>query len=130
MSGLEGFLASIDRPPVGLSSEAEWERDSHFEHSVRQGCPLTPYLFLFFAEAMAHFLRARTTGLRGMRLPIKDDAELLDFEYANDMALYVQDDIETLERVRLSLEVFYLAVGVKINWHKSVGFLTDLGASS
>ena len=59
------------------------------ERSVRQGCPLAPYLFLFFAEAMAHFLRARTTGLRGMRLPIRNDAELLDFEYADDTALYV-----------------------------------------
>ena len=32
--------------------------------------------------------------------------------------------------MRLSLEVFYLAAGAKINWHKSVGFLTDPGASS
>ena len=78
---------------------------------------------------MAHFLRARTTSLRGMRLPIRDDAELLDSEYADDTALYVQDDIETLERVRLALEVFCLTTGAKINWHKSVGFLTDPGAS-
>ena len=79
---------------------------------------------------MAHFLRARTTGLRGMRLPIRDDADLLDSEYADDTALYVQDDIDSLERVRHSLEVFCLAAGAKINWHKSVGFLTDHGASS
>ena len=59
------------------------------ERSVHQGCPLAPYLFLFFAEAMAHFLRAPTTGLLGMRLPIRDDAELLDSEYADDTALYV-----------------------------------------
>ena len=59
------------------------------EHSVRQGCPLARYLFLFFAEAMAHFLRARTTGLQGMHLPIREDTKLLDSEYADDMALYV-----------------------------------------
>ena len=65
-----------------------------------------------------------------MRLPIRNDAELLDSEYADDTALYVQDDMESLERVRLALEIFCLAVGAKINWHKSVGFLTDPGASS
>lgn len=48
--------------------------------------------FLFFAEAMTHFLRARTIGIRGVRLPIRDDSKLLDSEYADDTALYVQDD--------------------------------------
>ena len=85
------------------------------ERSVCQGCPLAPYLFLFFVEAMAHFLRARSAGLRGMRLPIRDDAELLDLDYADDMAMYVQDNIEALERVRLDLETFYLATGAKTN---------------
>ena len=100
------------------------------ERSVRQGCLLAPYLFLFFAEAMAHYLRARTTGIRGVRLPIREDSELLDSEYADDIALYVQDDEMTLERVRLALEVLCSAAGAKINWNKSVGFLTDPGAYS
>ena len=44
------------------------------ERSVRQGCPLVPYLFLCFAEAMTHLLRARTTGIWGVRLPISYDS--------------------------------------------------------
>ena len=48
------------------------------ECSVRQRYPLVPYLFLFFAEAMAHFLQAHTTKLREMRLPMRDDTELLE----------------------------------------------------
>ena len=87
-SGLEGYPASTDRPPRVIIGGRMGEGFT-LERSVRQGCPLAPYLFLFFAEAMAHFLRARTTGPRGMRLPIRDDAELLDFEYADDTALYV-----------------------------------------
>ena len=35
-----------------------------------------------------------------------------------------------LERVRLALEAFYMTIGAKINWNKSVGFLTDPGAYS
>ena len=55
---------------------------------------------------MAQFLCARTTGLRGVFLPIRDDNELLDSQYADDTALYVEDDETTLERVRLALAVF------------------------
>lgn len=65
----------------------------------------------------------------GVRLPIGDDIELLDSKYVDDTTLYVQD-VESLERERLALEVFSLAVGAKINWHKLVGFLIDLNASS
>ena len=65
-----------------------------------------------------------------VQLLVMDAAELLDSEYADDTAQYVQDDVESLERVRLALEVFCLAVGAKINWHKSIGFLMDPGASS
>ena len=50
---------------------------------------------------MAHFLRSHMNVVRGLRLPIKDDSELLDFEYAVDIALYIQDDVESLERVKL-----------------------------
>ena len=58
-----------------------------------------------------------------MHLPIRDNTELLDSEYANDTAFYVSDDVESLQRVRLALEVFCLAAEVKINSHKSIGFL-------
>ena len=62
------------------------------ERSVRQGCPLAPYLFLFFAMAMTHYLKAHTTRIHRVRLPIRGDSELLDSEYANDTTLYEQDD--------------------------------------
>ena len=32
--------------------------------SVRQGCPLAPYLFLFFAEAMSNYLNHQGMGLK------------------------------------------------------------------
>lgn len=93
---------------------------------MKQGCTLAPYLFLFFAKAMAHFLRAHTTSLRGVWLLIRDDSELLDFEYADNTTLYIQNNVKSL----LALEVFCLLTGAKINWHKSVGFLTNPRARS
>jgi hypothetical protein len=35
----------------------------HLTRSVRQGCPLAPFLFLLFAEAMSVFLNAEASGM-------------------------------------------------------------------
>lgn len=48
--------------------------------SIRQGCPLAPFLFLFFAEAMSCYLTAQEVGLQGLSLPLRDET-LLDSEF-------------------------------------------------
>ncbi|KAH7306937.1 hypothetical protein KP509_22G038200 [Ceratopteris richardii] len=40
--------------------------------SVWQGFPLAPFLFLFFVEAIACFLTAPQTDLRGLKLPFSN----------------------------------------------------------
>eukprot|EP00250_Pteridium_aquilinum_P022375 c25362_g1_i1 orf=3-2321(-) len=96
--------------------------------SVRQGCPLAPTLFLFFAEAMSSFLAAQHTGLQGLRLPIREE-ELLDSEFADDTAVYLRGSLMNLQSFQLAIETFCTASGSKINWHKSCGFWTGQGES-
>ena len=94
--------------------------------SVRQGCPLAPSLFLFFAEAMSCFLGDQGTGLQGLRLPIREE-DLLDAEFADDTAVFLAGQVDNLSRFQGALEVFCDASGAKINWHKSCGFWTGAG---
>lgn len=76
------------------------------ERSVRQGCPLATYLFILFVESMS---RDRATCIRGLRLPLGVEEDLLDSEYADDTTLYVEDSEETFETVRVALDTFCLA---------------------
>ncbi len=85
--------------------------------SVRQGCPLAPFLFLFFAEAMSCYLNHMSTGLKG----IISGMEVLDAEFADDTGLYLEGTIENLLKAEHALGVFCEAAGAKINWHKTVG---------
>ena len=65
--------------------------------SVRQGCPVAPFLFLFFAEAMSFFLIAQGTRLQGLRMPVREEA-LLDAEFADDTVIYLHGHEANLTR--------------------------------
>lgn len=88
---------------------------------VRQGFPLAPNLFLFFVEALSSFLGSQEIGLTGLRLPVRKE-DLLDGEFADGTALYLQGKDATLARFQEALERFCDALGAKINWHKLCRF--------
>ncbi len=83
--------------------------------SVRQGCPLAPFLYLFFTEALHTYINAQVTGIRGLIMPSSEE-EILDAEFADDTTLYLDGDISNLNRARSSLSTFCCASGAFINW--------------
>ncbi|MCO5590954.1 hypothetical protein L7F22_044930 [Adiantum nelumboides] len=89
--------------------------------SVRQGCPLAPYLFFLVAETMSDFMRAQQPALRGLLLPVVSD--LLDQEYADDTLLFLHYFPDVLDSIQYALEVFCVDSGARINWVKSYGIL-------
>lgn len=68
------------------------------ERSVRQGCPLAPYLFLFTSEVLSYMINDPKYGIKGLVLP--NGEEVRDQRYADDTNLYVEGSPENLERVR------------------------------
>ena len=84
---LKGTMLRMGFPPIWISGVAGLYKSAssavtiggfvgdpfHLSRSVRQGCPLTPYLFLFFAEALSSFLRSQAPQLRGLQLPLADN---------------------------------------------------------
>ena len=65
-------------------------------------------------------------GLQGLRLPIRGE-DLLDTEFADDMAMYLDGTMPNLLRFQEAIEVFCAALGAKINWHKSSGIWVGQG---
>ena len=70
--------------------------------SVRQGCPLAPFLFILFGEALSSFLRSSTVAIQALALPIENSI-VLDAEFADDTALYINGDVSNLDRVHNAL---------------------------
>ncbi|KAK9070187.1 hypothetical protein SSX86_010587 [Deinandra increscens subsp. villosa] len=90
---------------------------------VRQGDPLSPYLFVVAMEGLSWmFQKAEEQGVfHGLRLP-NNGPVLSKLFYADDaMFLGEWTDSNALNLVRL-LRVFFLVSGLKVNFHKSALF--------
>jgi hypothetical protein len=85
--------------------------------SIRQGCPLAPFLYLFVANCLGYVLE-KDKGVEGILLPGKGNF-VIDQEFADDTNLYLADNLTNLNNLKAALNLFTLASGAKINWHKS-----------
>ena len=88
--------------------------------SVRQGCPLAPFLFILFGEALSSYLRSSSAGIKGITLPFTQPI-VLDVEFADDTTLYMGGEIGNLSRVQDALQVFSDATGASLNQNKLIG---------
>ena len=87
----------------------------HLARGVRQGCPLSPMLFIFAIEPLACLLRA-SPDIGGVT--IGEDALLKVVLYADDTTILLKNrqELEAAERI---LTVFERGSGAKINAEKS-----------
>jgi len=81
---------------------------------VRQGCPLSPLLYILCSEILNCMIR-KDDNIKGIKIA---DVDILLSAYADDTTIYVQD-IESLERVIGILNRFHSLSGLKINFDKS-----------
>jgi hypothetical protein len=91
--------------------------DFHLGRSVRQGCPLAPYLFILATDVLGHMLADPRNEVAGLSLP--RGGLIRDQTFADDTALYLQGTPSNLDKAQKVLTTFSEASGAKVNWHKS-----------
>jgi len=84
--------------------------------SIRQGCPIAPFLYLFISDNLGYLLKKQ--GVKGLNLQ-ESDSSVTDQKFADDTILYLEGTVENLNRTKVALELFALELGSKINWYKS-----------
>ena len=83
---------------------------------VRQGCPLSPYLFILCAEVLANAVR-KDENIRG--ISIARDVECKLSQYADDTTMILDGSELSLSRTLLLLDNFAISSGLKINYEKT-----------
>ncbi len=85
--------------------------------SIRQGCPLAPYLFIIAIDVLGHMLEDPRYAIEGLTLPRR--GRIRDQTFADDIALYLKGEQANLDKTHGVLETFCKASSAKINWNKS-----------
>ena len=83
---------------------------------VRQGDPLSPYLFLLCAEILAQMIREKDE-IKGIQI---EDREALLSQFADDTALYLDGSKESFEACITILNKFASHSGLTINFSKTM----------
>ncbi|MCO5558501.1 hypothetical protein L7F22_012086 [Adiantum nelumboides] len=100
---IRGIFALYRSASVAVTIGGHDRRTFTLSRSVRQGYPLAPYLFSFFAETMALYLRGRTPQIQGLPMPIDGSPDLVEQEYVDDTMIFCQYDSDTLDRLQSTL---------------------------
>ena len=86
---------------------------------VRQGCPLSPLLYVLTAEVLACNIRANAS-IEGLLLPSSPGRQILLSQYADDTSVIVSSD-QSIRAVFDTFHQYELASGARVNIHKSKG---------
>jgi len=102
-------------------------RSRHFkiERSVRQGCPIAPYLYILQAEPFAASIR-KNENIKGVKLPKlsgqDENMEAKDNAFADDMQLFVST-IPSVKEIFKIMTTYEKASGAAANYEKTQGLL-------
>ena len=114
-----GFGASLIKWVKTLYSHTEscilnngWASNFfEIQRGVRQGCPLSPYLFILSAEVLATAIR-KNTNIKGISI---NDVEIKLSQYADDTTLILDGSDESLRNRPSPSQLLRINIGCKVS---------------
>ena len=121
--GIEGTYLNIikaiyDKPTAKVVLNDEKLKPFLLRSATRQGCPLSPLLFIIVLEVLATAIREEKE-IKGIQIGKEVKLSL----FADDMILYIENPKDATRKLPELINEFGKVAGYKINAQKSLAFL-------
>lgn len=116
---IKQVLSLNENASAAVIVNGEQSKQFKLQRSVRQGCPLAPYLFLLTVDVLGQMLQHPDNQVKGLQLP--DNTFITNQMFADDTLLFLDGTIDNMDRALIVINRFGAASGAKLNLHKSVG---------
>ena len=122
-SGIEGTYLNIikaiyDKPTANIILNGEKLKAFPLKSETRQGCPLSPLLFIIVLEVVATSIRAEKE-IKGIQIGKEVKLSL----FADDMILYIENPKDSTRKLLELINEYGKVAGYKIHTQKSLAFL-------
>ena len=122
--GLKGAVLNIikaiyERPTANITLNGQKLRAFPLRSGTRQGCPLSPLLFNIVLQVLATAIR-QEKAITGIQIG-KEEMKLSLF--ANDMRVYMENPIDSTQKLLDLINEFGKTAGYRVNTQKSKAFL-------
>ncbi|KAK0607568.1 hypothetical protein LWI29_016836 [Acer saccharum] len=110
----------IATPSISVLVNRSPTAEFSMERGLRQGDPLSPFLFNLVVESLSGCFK-KATGLGLVRGVVfgEGEVQVTHLQYVDDTILFLEPKVEYIVNFRRILRCFEVASGLRINFHKS-----------
>ena len=109
---IELLYKNVESCTTNNGKSSEWFKPTR---GLRQGCPLSPYLFVVTAEIFANLIR-KNPNIQGIKIK---ETEIKLMQYADDTNIFSLFDANSLNNIIETFDFIQRNTGLKVNYDKT-----------